>query len=115
MSKAKLRKIQEELDALDIRRRELESERTALRTGGDFVSKQDRARIDALDIWQATILLTFEGCCKHDGIDPKTRMAVFSPGNPVVPFYEKAIAEFKEFLSGNLGYVGLSMAGGRAK
>lgn len=57
--------------------------------------------------WQAI----YARACKHDGIMPGARCAVFSNDNPFVPFLDRAASEFfqavREYQAG--GYIGLRL------
>lgn len=55
--------------------------------------------------------------CEHDGIEPTSRLVVFSENNPFTIFYDNVSREFKESLAAGVpggGYVGLRMQQGRA-
>jgi hypothetical protein len=61
---------------------------------------------------QATYKAAWVSACKHDDIDPLSSFVVFSDDNPFVPFYEKALTEYRqaitEYQAG--GYIGLTLA-----
>ena len=61
---------------------------------------------------QATYKVAWVSACNYEGIEPSSSFVCFSENNPFVPFYEKALTEFRktaiEYQAG--GYVGLSIA-----
>lgn len=53
----------------------------------------------------------WEDACRHDGLDPDTVFACFSPDNPYVPYLGRLFQQYQEALAAYQawGYVGLSL------
>lgn len=65
-----------------------------------------------LALYAGLVKATWESACKHDGISPSSKFVVFSNDNPYLPYYEKAVREYREamyqYQAG--GYIGLRLA-----
>lgn len=88
-------------------------------TSGGFVDQQAAAVEHHLQGWLATATHVWEKVCAFDGISSPTlvQFAIFSSGNPWVPFYNYALVQYQQtYLEASAGgYVGLSIHQGRAR
>ena len=75
----------------------------------DFVERERIGSIQAVEDMGATVMACYRAALKHDHMPPDTRFAVFSESNPFVPFYEKALSQYREMAAqcAAHGYVGL--------
>jgi len=78
----------------------------------DFVCRERLGSIAAVEAMAATAHACYLAALKHDGMPPDTTFAVFSPENPYVRFYERALQQYREMADGCAvhGYTGLSMS-----
>ena len=65
----------------------------------DFVERERIGSIQAVEDMAATVHAVYQSALKHDGLPVDTTFAVFSDDNPFVPFYEKALEQFREMAS----------------
>lgn len=74
----------------------------------DRLNKQAIKHLAAL---QQTVKQLWEKSCEHDEIDPTAKFVVFTDDNPYIPFYNRALLQYREarqqFADG--GYVGLTI------
>jgi hypothetical protein len=77
----------------------------------DFVARERLGSIAAVEAMAATAHACYLAALKHDGMPPGTKFAVFSPDNPYVTFYERALQQYREAATAcaSHGYCGLSM------
>lgn len=77
----------------------------------DFVENICNHGLETIAAWRNTYLLIWANACKYDGIDPDTKIVVFSEWNPIAPYLDRArrnwIEAEREFAT--LGYVGLRL------
>lgn len=72
-----------------------------------FVEAERVGSIQAVEDMLATAVAAYRAALKHDGLPADTKFAVFSPGNPFVPFVD----QYRE-MAGNVavhGYEGLGV------
>lgn len=77
---------------------------------GGFAERERLGSIRAVEDMTATLAAIFQAALRHDDLPPDTKFAVFSPGNPFVPYIDKAAAQWHEMAQACAahGYVGLS-------
>jgi hypothetical protein len=77
-----------------------------------LVEQERIGSIHAVEDMMATAAACYQSALKHDGLPENTTFAVFSDDNPFVPFYEKALNQYREMAAACAahGYVGLRVS-----
>lgn len=88
-------------------------------SGGGFAVAEREAGIKYVEDVAATVRACWVRACEADGIDPAAPFVVFSDGNRIAPFYNRAVTMYLDGLRDYAahGYVGLHVGGalGRAE
>lgn len=82
-----------------------------------FIERERMATVTAIEGWQNTRRACWRHACRYDGIEESEAFALFSEGNPFVPFLATVNRQLAEAVAAlfHFGYGGLTIEGGKSK
>lgn len=83
----------------------------------DFIARERSATVTAIEGLHNTRRACWRHACRHDGIEETEAFALFSEGNPFVPFLAVVNRQLREAVAAlfHFGYGGLTIDGGKSK